>query len=170
MSNVKHKYRSFKNINLLDLKRLAEIAKRDRYDFFNKYPQWKKAFQNRVVCIVLCQGAAQHYTDNKNGINDFDVYTFYKKNPNKKWYAKRIKSYDFSDPKFGQSVDKPNFIGRRVDCLSREIEIIRNENLVIALRRYLKNSNTKTAICLSKKSVVLLEPKCGYIVWKKEII
>lgn len=83
-------------------------------------------------------------------------------------YAKRIKSYDFNNSKFDQSVDEPNFIGRRVDCLIREIEIRKNENIIVALRRYLKNGNTKTSKCLSKKSVVFLEPKCGYVVWGKE--
>ena len=170
MSKVISKYRSFKKINKSDLRRLAEIAEKDRLDFFNKYPQWKNAFQNRVICIALCQGAAQHYVDNKTGINDFDVYTFYKINSNKKWYAKRIKSYDYNNAKFGQSLDKPQFIGRRVDCLSREIEIKKNESLIAALRRYLKNSETKTANLLSRKSVILLKPKCGYVVWRNDAV
>jgi hypothetical protein len=166
MSKVGHKYRSFKKIELNDMKRLAEIAKNDRNNFFLKYPSWKRKYANRVLCVALCQGAGQHYIDGKTGINDFDIYTFYKMNPDKKWYAKRIKSYDFGNPKFGQSIDKPNFIGRRVDCLGREIEVRKNEKLINALRRYLKESNTKTSRCLSNKSVILLEPKCGYVVWE----
>jgi hypothetical protein len=47
-----------------------------------------------VLCIALCQGAANHFLDGKTGINDFDVYTFYRQNPQKPWYAKRIKNYD----------------------------------------------------------------------------
>lgn len=166
MSKVGRKYRSFKKIELNDLKRLADIAKNDRNNFFLKYPTWKREFSHRVLCVALCQGAGQHYVDGKTGINDFDIYTFYRKNPDKKWYAKRIKSYDFGNPKFGQSIDKPNFIGRRVDCLGREIEVRKNETTIIALRRYLQESNTTTSRCLSNKSVVLLEPKCGYVVWE----
>ena len=118
MSKVGQKYRSFMKIELHDLKTLAEIAKNDRNNFFLKYPSWKRDFANRVLCIALCQGAGQHYVDGKTGINDFD------------------------NPKFGQSIDKPNFIGRRVDCLGREIEISKNETLIIALRRYLLECNT----------------------------
>jgi hypothetical protein len=166
MSKVGQKYRSFKKIELADLKRLADIAKKDSNNFFLEYPSWGKEFANRVLCVALCQGAGQHYVDGKTGINDFDIYTFYRKNPDKNWYSKRIKSYDFGNPKFGQSKDKPNFIGRRVDCLGREIDVRKNETLIIALRRYLKESNTTTSRYLSNKSVVLLNPKCGYVVWE----
>lgn len=169
MSKAGRKQRSFKNIDLRDLKRLARIAKRDRINFFKEYPNWEKAFSKRVICIALCQGAAQHYVDNKTGINDFDVYTFFEKSPDKKWYAKRIKSYDFGSVKFGKSIDKPNYVGRRVDCMAREIEIDKEKNFIIALRKYLQDGRTKTARCLSKKSVILLEPMCGYIIWGKSI-
>jgi hypothetical protein len=118
-----------------------------------------------VICVALCQGAAKHYTDGITGINDFDVYTFYKKHPAKNWYAKRKKYYDFGIPKFGKSVDKPNFIGRRVDCLSRSIELQKNEDIASALQRYLIEGKTETARLLSQKAIVLLEPNIGHIIW-----
>ena len=71
--------------------------------------------------MALCQGAALHYLDSSTGINDFDVYTFYRQHPHKHWRARRIKSYDFGRAKFGQSLDKPDFVGMRVDCLGRSI-------------------------------------------------
>lgn len=164
LSNVGSLGRSFLPIERRDLKKLLQIAKRDRETFFMVHPEWAKFYAKRVLCVVLCQGAAQHYDDGITGINDFDVYTFYKKHPLKNWYAKRIKCYDFGNPKFGKSVDKPGFIGRRVDCLSRAIDVNRMEDAVSALRRYLTERKTETAKLLSAKAVVLLVPNCGRII------
>jgi len=164
MSKIGLDSRSYKKIRIQDLKRLGVIASKDMADFFLNHPEYK-VFRGRVICIALCQGAAQHYHDGTTGINDFDVYTFFKKDPHIPWYAKRIKSYDFGRPRFGQSKDKPDFIGRRVDCMGRDIEMKNNEEAVRSLRRYLIEGKTKTAKLLAKKAVVLISPKCGLVVW-----
>jgi len=166
MSNVGREYRSYKKIEISDLKKLAIIAYKDRKRFFQNNPVYEKPYADRVLCIALCQGAAKHYLDGEPGINDFDVYTFYKSNPIKKWcYRRKTVFYDYGDPKFGKSKDKPQYVGRRVDCISRAIEIKDGEEVSSALRRYLASGKTKTARCLSEKAVVLLEPSCGKIVW-----
>ena len=165
MSNVGTQGRSYLSIDFDDLKRLAEIANQDRKEFFRTQPDWGKLYAQRVICVALCQGAAMQYIDGATGINDFDVYTFYKKHPKKNWYAKRIKSFDFGSPKFGKSVDKSDFIGRRVDCLSRSIDVNRKEDAITAVRRYLAEGGTETARLLSAKAVILLEPYCGQIIW-----
>ncbi len=165
MSKVGPEGRSYKSITVDDLRRLAEIAQCDRDDFFARNGEWAALYQYRLLCVALCQGAALHYVDKKNGVNDFDVYSFYITHPNKHWYAKRIKSYDFGDPKFGQSVDRPGYIGRRVDCLGRDINARKQEDAAIALQRYLHEGWTETARLLAAKAVVLLEPECGRIIW-----
>jgi hypothetical protein len=167
MSKVGKNGRSYKPISLSDLKLLANIAKQDRKHFFQTNNNWAKYYENNVICIALCQGAAKHYIDIKTGINDFDVYTFYKNNPKKHLYAKRIKSFDLGNPKFGQSLDKPEYIGRRVDCLMRSIEINENENIVDAIRRYVIEGKTITSKLLANKAVVLIEPNCGKKIWPK---
>jgi hypothetical protein len=165
MSKVGAEGRSHQPIQVEDLVILAQIAHQDREGFFQSHPAWAQAYGQRALCIALCQGAGKHYIDSTTGINDFDIYTFYKRHPQKRWYAKRIKSYDFGHRKFGQSVDRPDFIGRRVDCLGREIDVHDDEDAITALRRYLQESKTKTAKMLAEKAVVLLEPNCGTIVW-----
>lgn len=165
MSKVGSEGRSYLPIEMGDLYRLLEIAQQDRKAFFKARPEWRKFYAERVIGVALCQGAAKHYLDGETGINDFDIYTFYRKNPYKNWYSKRIKSYDFGDKKFGTSVDKPDFVGRRVDCLSRSIEVEKNEDIRAALQRYLTEGKTETAQLLSAKAVVLLEPNCGEIIW-----
>ena len=165
MSKVGLEGRSYLRIDMGDLYRLLEIAHQDREAFFKTHSQWRRFYGDRALGVALCQGAAKHYLDGATGINDFDVYTFYRKHPRKFWYAKRIKSYDFGDEKFGTSVDKPNFVGRRVDCLSRSIVVIKDENIQTALRRYLIEGKTETAKLLSLKAVILLEPNRGDIIW-----
>jgi hypothetical protein len=165
MSKVGSEGRSYLPIEMDDLYRLLEIAHQDREAFFKAHSQWRKFYGERVIGVALCQGAAKHYLDGVTGIDDFDIYTFYKKHPHKNWNAKRIKSYDFGDEKFGKSVDKPNFVGRRVDSLSRSIEVKKDEDIQTTLRRYLIEGKTETARLLSAKAVVLLEPNCGEIIW-----
>lgn len=164
MSKIGAEGRSYHPISLTDLQRLAKLAHRDRKDFFRRYPRWAKAYASRLICVALCQGAAKHYVDGTTGINDFDVYTFYRAHPQKQWYPKRRKSYDFGDPKFGHSTDRPDFLGRRVDCFGRAINTDKQDRVSV-LRRYLREGKTKTARLLAGNAVVLLEPKCGMVVW-----
>jgi len=167
MSKVDSTGRSYQVIEIADLRRLALIARKDQVDFFMNYPKWANLYSGREICIALCQGAALHYIDRCTGINDFDVYVFYRRNPRKNLYPKRIKSYDFGDAKFGQSQDQPNFVGRRVDCLVRSIDAIENEDVEISIQRYLIDGKTKTARLLAAKAVLLLEPNCGKVIWPR---
>jgi hypothetical protein len=167
MSKVRKITRSYKPITLEDLHRLQEIAAKDRTDFFQRHPSWASLYADRLLCVALCQGAALHYIDITTGINDFDVYTFYAEHPKKSWYAKRLKSYDFGNPKFGKSVDRPDFIGRRVDVMARSLHAQVFDDPMMALHRYLKTGKNKTAQLLSQKAVILLEPLelLGSIIW-----
>lgn len=164
MSKVGPEGRSFLNLGKGDLKRLLNIAERDREEFFRKRPDWARLYANRILCVALCQGAALHYVTGTTGINDFDVWTFFETNPKKSWCYRRNKHYDFGDPKFGQSIDRPDFNGRRVDCLGRDIKVMRGENSIAALQRYLKEGGTETSRLLAEKPVVLLEPDLGRVV------
>ncbi len=169
MSKVGKKDRSYKKIEISDLKKLTVIARNDRKQFFRNHSIWEKHYADHVLCVALCQGSANHYLDGKAGINDFDVYTFYKSNPTKKWCYRRKVFYDYDDPKFGQSKDKPKYVGRRVDCLGRAIDLKDGESIISALRRYLGGGKTETARCLAEKAVVLLEPNCGKIAWPLKV-
>jgi hypothetical protein len=168
MSKVVSEARCYLPITAEDLKRLAEVARRDRETFFKKHPDWARFYQGRVLCVALCQGSALHYVDGKTGINDFDVWTFYRANPKKSWCYRRNVPYDYGDDKFGKSVDCPDFVGRRVDCLGRDIEASKSDDATSALRRYLSQHRTKTARELAKKAVVLLEPDLGKVVWQPQ--
>ena len=167
MSNVGRKGRSFKRISDRDLRRLATIAALDRHDFFNRHPRWALEYKDRFLCSALCQGAALHYLNGRTGINDFDVYSFYAANPRRAWYAKALRSRDFGNPRFGQTVSKPEYVGRRVDLMGRSIEVARKADPVTAIRQYLQRSRTRSARLLAEKAVVILQPARlrGTVVW-----
>ena len=139
----------------------------DRRDFFSRHPDWARLYRRRVLCTALCQGAALHFVRGDVGINDFDVYTFYAAHPKRHWYAKRRRVCDFGDPKFGRSVDKPAFCGRRVDLMGRDIAAAPREDPIGALLRHLEGRRTETARLLAEKAVVLIDPRrfTGRVIW-----
>jgi hypothetical protein len=166
--------RSYERIEKEDLEKLLRFAIEDRNDFFSRHPLWKKQYANRVICIALCQGAAQHYVDGKNGVKDFDVWTFYAEHPDRQFYPRRMVSRDFGISKFGcYPSDVGKFEGRCVDLIGRSIKCRPKADPIKALRDYLSQPKTKSARLLSKKSAVMLFPKnlFGKVVWpmKKKV-
>ena len=103
----------------------------------------------------------------KNGIKDFDVWTFFREHPQKPFPYRRNKAWDFGDPRFGKTQGKEGFIGRRVDILGRSIKYEKKDDSIDALRRYLSTASTETARRLAQKAVILLSPhdKIGNVVW-----
>lgn len=143
--------RSLAPINTDDLERLAQIARLDRIDFFNRNPRYR-VLADRVIAVVLCQGAALHFLDGRHGVNDFDVWTFYAAHPNATYPWRRpIVGCDFGDPKFGQSPDRPEFVGRKVDMLGRSLHADVDADPVVVLQAYLSERRTDSARRLSQK-------------------
>ena len=67
-------------IELEDLARLRRIATQDRELFFARNPD-VAIYSDRLITVALCQGAALHFVDRKNGVKDLDVWTFYAEHP-----------------------------------------------------------------------------------------
>lgn len=155
MSLGEESERSYAKITEEDLKRLAVIAANDRQVFVHRYSQYKHC---RLLCVVLCQGAGLHYIDGKNGVKDFDVWTFYEREQHAPDFpARRLAQYDFGESKFGRNPADKGYLGRRVDVLGRSIQVtVRNP--IEAIREYLSQGRTKSARLLAKKAVVLIEP------------
>jgi hypothetical protein len=173
MSNVGRKGRSFERITRADLKRLCKLAQRDMESFFQRHPDWMRLYRRRILAIALCQGAALHYLHGKVGVHDFDVYTFFAEHPTRSWACYRRRgNADFGKPRFGTSPDAPNFVGRRVDLLSRSIEARPNADPADSIRRYLRSgSRNSTPWFLAQKAVVLLWPadRLGEVVWPAKV-
>jgi hypothetical protein len=158
--------RSYEAISLDDLKRLGEIARIDREGFFARKPRYA-VLRDRIIAVALAQGAALHYIDGKNGIKDFDVWSFYAMHPQVTFPQRRYIARDFGDSKFGQSLDRTDFLGRRVDLLGRSLDTEYPTDPVKALREYLAQGRTTSAVKLAEKAIVLIEPASllGFVVW-----
>jgi hypothetical protein len=60
-----------------DLLRLAKLAADVEAGLLARHPYGAGRYAGRLVCRALCQGAALHYLDERNGVKDFDVWSFY---------------------------------------------------------------------------------------------
>jgi len=165
--------RSLERITVRDLRRLGEIAREDRDEMFARSPHWAR-YRKRLLCVALCQGAAQHYTDKRNGVKDFDVWTFFSAPPAHypdpcypdPCLYRRNKPKDFGASKFGRHPDLPLYVGRKVDLLSRSLQIKKGADTVEALRHWLRTARRGSSpYRLAKKAVVLIEPCPGLVVW-----
>jgi hypothetical protein len=161
--------RSLVRIARGDLTRLSALAAADRRDLFKRKPETGRLYANQLFAVALCQGAALHYVDGKNGIKDLDVWSFYVEHPRRPFPYRRRETVDFGDPKFGKTSDRPEFLGRRVDLIGRSIRGVARADPVESLRRYLRSGATTSARFLAQKAVVLLDPPPlrGTIVWRR---
>jgi hypothetical protein len=161
--------RSYERLTLDDLARLAQIAKADRQARFARRPRWAP-YADRVLCVALCQGAALHFIDGRNGVKDFDVYTFYAEHSTGPFPYRWMTKVDFGVSRFGRYPSDPaSFRGRRIDLIGRSLDVAPDADPVEAVRDYLAASRTESARQLAKKAVVLLEPESrrGQVIWPR---
>ncbi len=159
--------RSLAPITVDDLRRLGEVARRDREEMFERSPHWSP-YRDRLLCVALCQGAALHYVDGSNGVKDFDVWTFFAALPDRypdRALYRRNKARDFGPSKFGWHPDLPQYSGRKVDLLSDSLPVAPGADAVVALRAWLAGKLRGNPQHLAQKAVVLIDPEPGRVVW-----
>jgi hypothetical protein len=116
-------------------------------------------------------GAAVHYVDARNGVKDFDVWSFYAKRDDGSFPYRWRGTADYGPSKFGRySGDPPSYTGRRVDFLGRSLRAPLDADPVAAVREYLAARNTASAKELAAKAVVLIYPQelLGQVIWRRE--
>lgn len=168
----KRKNRSKAKITKTDLKKLLKLTRSDYNDFVKRHPKYKSL---NIMSICLCQGAALHYVDGKNGIRDFDTYIFFDNKSAIRYPVRRIGYRDFGKSKFGKTFHHPgknvnkhkNEKGRSIDIMGRQIEHIDNDYKK-SIKKWLQDAKSDTPYFLSQKAVVVLEPKkdLGEVIWK----
>ena len=159
--------RSLAKFDASDLKRLADIAARDRARFFARNPRWGTLYRDRLIAVALCQGGALHFVNGINGVKDLDVWAFYAEHPEAPLPWRRRGKVDYGASKFGRHPDDHELIGRRVDLLARSIAANVSADPVSTVQKYLQEGNTESARALQSGGVVLLEPEPlrGQVAW-----
>lgn len=110
--------RSLARIDRSDLLRLAALAAEAEEGLFARHPDGVGRYAGRLLCRALCQGAALHYLDGRNGVKDFDVWSFYAARDDGPFPYRRRGTADFGPSKSGRwPGDPPSYAGRRVDFL-----------------------------------------------------
>jgi hypothetical protein len=162
--------RSYAPLTDNHLKRLARIAQLDHESMFEKN-RHLEVYRDRVLLVALCQGAALHYIDGKNGVKDIDVYTFYANFPGVMIHPLRHAFADFGESELGyRPADKPHrgkrYVGRRIDLLQRGLKVLPDADPVEAVRDWLL-SKGESPWWLRQKAVVGLWPEkyLGTVIW-----
>ncbi len=140
---------------------LSKRAEKEHHEFFLRKPHLQ-AYRKSLVGIVLCQGAALHYIGKENGIKDFDVWFFYKKD----------EKVNFSVRK--PVTDKKGYKGVKIDFMKRAIPAsicakFSNQPDQCILN-YLLERNTSTKRFLLEKAGIGLYPKkiFAQTIWLKQ--
>ena len=160
--------RSLAHIERNDLLRLAELAAQAEAGLFLRHPDGAGRYTGRLLCRALCQGAALHYLDGKNGVKDFDVWSFYAALGDGPFPYRWRGTADFGPSRFGRyHGDTPSYAGRRVDLLGRSLPAPPGADPAAVLRDYLSAARTASAKALAAKAVILLTPEqaVGRCVW-----
>ena len=126
-------------------------------------------YEHRMLCVTLCQGAALHYLDGRNGVKIFDVWTFFAKTPHRRHpdpsLFRRHKAADFGPSRFGRDPNAPaRFRGRRIDLLARSLDVGPKTDPVMAVRSWLRSGRSTSPRLLARKSIVLIEPLRGMVI------
>ena len=163
--------RSLARIDGSDLLRLAALAAEAEAGLFARHPSGAGRYAGRLLCRALCQGAALHYLDGRNGVKDFDVWSFYAAHAEGPFPYRWRGTADYGPSKFGRwTGDPPSYTGRRVDFLGRSLPAPVGADPAAVLRDYLSAAHTASAKALAAKAVILLTPEhsAGERVWPQQ--
>jgi hypothetical protein len=161
--------RSLARIERSDLQRLAALAGETEAGLFARHPHGAGRYAGRLLCRALCQGAALHFLDGKNGVKDFDVWSFYAALDDGPFPYRWRGTADFGPSKFGRYPgDPPSYTGRRVDFLGRSLPVPPGADPASVLCDYLSAAHTESAKALAAKAVILISPgqSVGECVWR----
>jgi hypothetical protein len=104
--------RSLARIGVADLLQLAALAADAEAELLERNPRGS----GRLLGRAVCQGAALHYVNGKNGVKDLDVWSFYTHLDDWPFPARWRGTREFGPSRLGRYPgDPPQYVGRRVE-------------------------------------------------------
>lgn len=158
--------RTYDKITESDLKEMKQCGLDELERFLILVGNGKYSiYKDRLIAICLCQGAALHFIDGKNGIKDIDIWMFFREDAEIKIPAIRncMKSKYLNFQRIGE---------KKVDFLKKMIPSKHwDKSEIITIQHYLSNNNNSTPNFLKHKPVVVLYPDeyFGKTIWPKNI-
>jgi hypothetical protein len=155
----KSPHRSFEKIEKTDLARLIDLASERLKEMLvsNKTGQFYS--YDRALMGCLCQGAARHFVHRDHGVHDWDVVFFFRTNSSWKFPPRWIGNRDFGPSRFGANPDDgPEYSGRRIDVMGRDIPAPNGISAKQAIITYLQAGHTKSARQWAKRPLIALTP------------
>jgi hypothetical protein len=158
--------RSFERLTRPDLERLREIARDALSSRILRTPV-AGLYADRLILLVLCQGAAQHYVAGAAGVKDLDVWAFFEAGPPKPFPWRPRWTADFVPSHLGRHPAETSFSGRRVDILGRSIPLAPQERADVAALKWL-HGRTASAKLLRQRPVIGLYPDVYFlkVLWR----
>jgi len=167
------------------LARLSKIAASDHESLYLRRPEYR----DRLLAVVLAQGAGLHYLDRRNGVKDLDVWSFFALPDGETRFPEDKRSlhvdfgasdlgrqrYDFSKARSAREVDlwtkwHSEHLGRRVDLMTRGLLCAPDADPAEAVRAWLDLGIRRPSSSpghLRLKGVVLIDPgpRRGEVIW-----
>ena len=159
--------RSFEPLDSADLRHLAELAAEDLKQLFVRHPDTGRLYQDRLLMLCLCQGGAEHFVRQKNGVKDLDVWAFFSEHPARPFPYRRRGIRDFGPSRHGRHPDDEGFMGRRVDIIGRSIKCGADQSAQDCIRGWLGGGKTDSAKLIAMRPVVAVYPENerGNVIW-----
>lgn len=146
-----------------ELRDLARLAAVEAAAFFVRNPHLSEHYQQRLILVALCQGAALQYIGCGRGVKDFDIHFFYAQNPKKKILSRATKEV------YACIGDFPVLPVHFMRAVMPETQpCLEAEAAIQAVQEFLRNKPTTRAYHLSKKAVIGLYPAemFGIEIWR----
>jgi hypothetical protein len=160
--------RSFEKIETADLSRLIVLARECLDEMLARTKTGQFYSSDRALMACLCQGAARHFVHGDHGVHDWDVVFFFRTNPHWKFLPRWRGKRDFGPSRFGANPDDgPNYSGRRIDVMGRDIPVSNGMSAKQAIITYLREGRTDSARQWAKRPLIALTPDdmLGRVIW-----
>jgi hypothetical protein len=159
---------SFEKIEKADLSRLIDLARECLDEMLARTKTGQFYSADRALMACLCQGAARHFVYGDHGVHDWDVVFFFRTNPHWKFLPRWRGKRDFGPSRFGANpCAGPNYSGRRIDVMGRDIPVSNGMSAEEAIVAYLKKGGTVSAQEWAKRPLIALTPEdmIGRKIW-----